>query len=171
MAKSTRSKVKRSFRAKKREEGVYAVTEAARLQRLNIKLRKLTAAEKEADEEADDEMQMEGEKNEVEGAGWSPPLLGSSSSPSRPESLWLMALGLVDPDEITPERLSDLAKLAGSVAASKRRDRSLGGRRVASRGSLKRLLGAPALGVETIGTTGLDHLFQGLLDSPCSDDG
>ena len=48
MAKSTRSKVKRSFRAKKREEGVYAVTEAARLQRLNLKLRKITAAEKEA---------------------------------------------------------------------------------------------------------------------------
>jgi hypothetical protein len=38
MAKSTRSKVKRSFRAKKREEGVYAVTEAARLHRLNSKL-------------------------------------------------------------------------------------------------------------------------------------
>lgn len=38
MAKSTRSKVKRSFRAKKREEGVYAATEAARLHRLNSKL-------------------------------------------------------------------------------------------------------------------------------------
>lgn len=38
MAKSTRSKVKRSFRAKKRDEGVYAATEAARLQRLNSKL-------------------------------------------------------------------------------------------------------------------------------------
>jgi hypothetical protein len=38
MAKSTRSKVKRAFRAKKRTEGVYAATEAARLQRLNAKL-------------------------------------------------------------------------------------------------------------------------------------
>ncbi|KAG0705448.1 hypothetical protein DFH29DRAFT_906543 [Suillus ampliporus] len=38
MAKSTRSKVKRSFRAKKRDEGVYAATEAARLHRLNSKL-------------------------------------------------------------------------------------------------------------------------------------
>ncbi|TDL29317.1 hypothetical protein BD410DRAFT_779689 [Rickenella mellea] len=38
MAKSTRSKVKRSFRAKKREEGVYAAVEAARLQRLSSKL-------------------------------------------------------------------------------------------------------------------------------------
>ncbi|KAH9179971.1 hypothetical protein EDB89DRAFT_2111202 [Lactarius sanguifluus] len=43
MAKSTRSKVKRAFRAKKRTEGVYAATEAARLQRLNAKLRALTA--------------------------------------------------------------------------------------------------------------------------------
>jgi len=38
MAKSTRSKIKRSFRAKKREEGVYAATEAGRLHRLNSKL-------------------------------------------------------------------------------------------------------------------------------------
>jgi hypothetical protein len=38
MAKSTRSKVKRSFRAKKRDEGVYAATEAARLERLHSKL-------------------------------------------------------------------------------------------------------------------------------------
>ncbi|KAJ6539155.1 hypothetical protein B0H19DRAFT_960515 [Mycena capillaripes] len=38
MAKSTRSKVKRSFRSKKREEGIYAATEAARLNRLHAKL-------------------------------------------------------------------------------------------------------------------------------------
>ncbi|KAG2370024.1 hypothetical protein BDR07DRAFT_1468190 [Suillus spraguei] len=49
MAKSTRSKVKRSFRAKKREEGVYAATEAARLQRLNSKL---TAKVDDGDEES-----------------------------------------------------------------------------------------------------------------------
>jgi uncharacterized lipoprotein YajG len=48
MAKSTRSKVKRSFRAKKRDEGVYAATEAARLQRLNSKL---TAKIDDGDEE------------------------------------------------------------------------------------------------------------------------
>ncbi|OJA15309.1 hypothetical protein AZE42_00953 [Rhizopogon vesiculosus] len=48
MAKSTRSKVKRSFRAKKREEGVYAATEAARLNRLNSKL---TAKIDDGDEE------------------------------------------------------------------------------------------------------------------------
>jgi Protein of unknown function (DUF2423) len=38
MAKSTRSKVKRAFRAKKRTEGVFAAADAARLQRLNAKL-------------------------------------------------------------------------------------------------------------------------------------
>lgn len=49
MAKSTRSKVKRSFRAKKRDEGVYAATEAARLQRLHSKL---TAKIDDGDEES-----------------------------------------------------------------------------------------------------------------------
>jgi len=38
MAKSMRSKVKRTFRSKKRESGVYAATEASRLQRLNARL-------------------------------------------------------------------------------------------------------------------------------------
>ncbi|KAF8485025.1 hypothetical protein DFH94DRAFT_258602 [Russula ochroleuca] len=42
MAKSTRSKVKRAFRAKKRTEGVFAAADAARLQRLNSKLCALT---------------------------------------------------------------------------------------------------------------------------------
>ncbi|KAJ7228854.1 hypothetical protein GGX14DRAFT_615490 [Mycena pura] len=45
MAKSTRSKVKRSFRAKKREEGVYAATEAARLNRLHAKLDSVVRAD------------------------------------------------------------------------------------------------------------------------------
>ncbi|OCH94260.1 hypothetical protein OBBRIDRAFT_723036 [Obba rivulosa] len=49
MAKSTRSKVKRSFRAKKRTEGVYAATEAARLARLHAKLKVLTAQDKDGD--------------------------------------------------------------------------------------------------------------------------
>ncbi|KAF8845703.1 hypothetical protein BDN67DRAFT_961316 [Paxillus ammoniavirescens] len=49
MAKSIRSKVKRSFRAKKRETGKYAAAEAARLNRLNTKL----AAVKEGDRDED----------------------------------------------------------------------------------------------------------------------
>ncbi|KAH9978054.1 hypothetical protein BGW80DRAFT_1249660 [Lactifluus volemus] len=44
MGKSIRSKTKRAFRAKKRTEGVFAAAEAARLQRLNTKLRCLTTA-------------------------------------------------------------------------------------------------------------------------------
>ncbi|KJA24498.1 hypothetical protein HYPSUDRAFT_76348 [Hypholoma sublateritium FD-334 SS-4] len=42
MAKSLRSKVKRSFRNKKRETGVYAAASAARLNRLNAKLIEVT---------------------------------------------------------------------------------------------------------------------------------
>jgi len=52
MAKSTRSKIKRHFRAKKREDSVYAVTEAARLHRLNQKLKAITEADKDVDVEA-----------------------------------------------------------------------------------------------------------------------
>ncbi|KAI0723341.1 hypothetical protein C8Q76DRAFT_794296 [Earliella scabrosa] len=106
MAKSTRSKVKRHFRAKKRQEGVYAVTEAARLQRLNLKLRKLTTAEtEEAEEErGEDDMPVE----EGEGAGWS-----LSSSESLPGSaFWLAALGLVDPQGITAESMAALGQLS-----------------------------------------------------------
>ncbi|TRM68377.1 hypothetical protein BD626DRAFT_481526 [Schizophyllum amplum] len=55
MAKSLRSKVKRSFRNKKREEGVYAATEAARLQRLNSKLRNTIERDADGDVEIADE--------------------------------------------------------------------------------------------------------------------
>ncbi|KAJ7781453.1 hypothetical protein B0H16DRAFT_1498436 [Mycena metata] len=54
MAKSTRSKVKRSFRSKKRETGIYAATEAARLNRLHAKLSSV-ASRADADEMKDDE--------------------------------------------------------------------------------------------------------------------
>ena len=42
MAKSLRSKVKRAFRSKKRKSGIYAATEAARLDRLNARLLQIT---------------------------------------------------------------------------------------------------------------------------------
>ena len=42
MAKSLRSKVKRAFRSKKRQSGIYAATEAARLDRLNARLLQIT---------------------------------------------------------------------------------------------------------------------------------
>lgn len=46
MAKSIRSKTKRTFRAKKREDGVYAVAHAARLQRLHAKIDAIAGAPK-----------------------------------------------------------------------------------------------------------------------------
>ncbi|THH33703.1 hypothetical protein EUX98_g395 [Antrodiella citrinella] len=59
MAKSTRSKVKRSFRSKKRTEGVYAATEAARLHRLSSKLKVLTTQDKDGDVELDGDADTE----------------------------------------------------------------------------------------------------------------
>jgi len=46
MAKSLRSKVKRAFRAKKREAGIYAATHVARLERLHAKVNAIVAAPK-----------------------------------------------------------------------------------------------------------------------------
>lgn len=75
MAKSIRSKAKRSFRSKKRETGVYAATEAARLHRLNSKLTSVVSTDKderisaEDKEEGVDEMPDIGdhiETNELE---------------------------------------------------------------------------------------------------------
>ncbi|EPQ59555.1 hypothetical protein GLOTRDRAFT_109752 [Gloeophyllum trabeum ATCC 11539] len=63
MAKSLRSKTKRAFRSKKREAGVYAATEAARLNRLNQKLVALKAA----DPEDFKEIPVEGEADKEEG--------------------------------------------------------------------------------------------------------
>ncbi|KAI6105764.1 hypothetical protein F5141DRAFT_1064839 [Pisolithus sp. B1] len=54
MAKSLRSKVKRAFRAKKRTEGVYAATEAARLDRLNTILAGISKQRKEGSVIGDD---------------------------------------------------------------------------------------------------------------------
>ncbi|KIK08575.1 hypothetical protein K443DRAFT_85081 [Laccaria amethystina LaAM-08-1] len=67
MAKSTRSKVKRAFRSKKRETGVYAATEAARLNRLNSKL--VQIAKRQGEEEKGEEdilgaMAIDGQKSE-----------------------------------------------------------------------------------------------------------
>lgn len=77
MAKSTRSKVKRSFRAKKRDEGVYAATEAARLNRLHQKLKMIASTDVEGDvpvddvevERADDKLTPEEEQPHVQAIG------------------------------------------------------------------------------------------------------
>ncbi|KAI0699421.1 hypothetical protein BC835DRAFT_1526272 [Cytidiella melzeri] len=49
MAKSGRSKVKRQWRAKKREDSVYAVADAARLHRLSQKLKAITQTDVDGD--------------------------------------------------------------------------------------------------------------------------
>lgn len=154
MAKSTRSKVKRHFRAKKREDSVYAATEAARLQRLNMKLRAVVAAQREEAEENDEEgMAVEGEK---EGAvGWCPSPSLSASVAAAP--FLYMALGLVDPVDITPEGLGELSKPGVDDAVNTTRE---GGRRTRFRGhkAQHRRSGAPD--VQSI--CGLDHLFSSL---------
>jgi len=62
MAKSMRSKVKRAFRSKKRESGVYAATEAARLDRLNARLVQITKMDT---TNVDKETSGEGEEESV----------------------------------------------------------------------------------------------------------
>jgi len=70
MAKSTRSKVKRAFRAKKRTQGAFAAADAARLLRLNEKLRTLstTAVVYEKDEESggDSGLERGGKEQDVD---------------------------------------------------------------------------------------------------------
>nr|GAT53972.1 predicted protein [Mycena chlorophos] len=61
MAKSLRSKVKRSFRANKRQDSVYAATAAARLDRLHAKLSAVVSADVERDDEDEMEMEQDGD--------------------------------------------------------------------------------------------------------------
>ncbi|KAG8685712.1 hypothetical protein FRC08_012950 [Ceratobasidium sp. 394] len=65
MAKSMRSKSKRSFRRTKRESGVFAAADAARLERLNRKL----AAKVNADKDGDAPMKEEEQVEVQEGTG------------------------------------------------------------------------------------------------------
>ena len=79
MAKSMRSKVKRAFRSKKRKSGVYAATEAARLDRLNEKLLQITKTDTIKEAERD--------------SGW----------------CWFACFGLLDSSDITLESLEGFA--------------------------------------------------------------
>ena len=87
MAKSLRSKTKRSFRNKKREDGIYAATEAARLNRLNEKLAAAATKDKDGDVPIDAE---EGDES-----------LGLCS---------LLIFGLLDQNDITAEGMEAMAK-------------------------------------------------------------
>jgi hypothetical protein len=102
MAKSTRSKVKRSFRAHKRETGIYAATEAARLNRLHAKLSSV------ASKEAIPQMDAEGMEEDNEGLpGWS----------------WFTTFGLLDAGDITAERMGSFANGGGKRKRCRRRSR------------------------------------------------
>ncbi|KAI0356601.1 hypothetical protein OH77DRAFT_1423539 [Trametes cingulata] len=152
MAKSTRSKVKRHFRAKKRTEGVYAATEAARLHRLHMKLKALTTTEPEADEQGEEG--EEGAQMETDGvaapAGWYP----------TPNPFWLAGLGLVDPHDITPDSMADMMRLTavGCAGSSSLPSTSQRRRNTVKKQSTKTHVAAAAMG----DACGLDHLFPGL---------
>lgn len=103
MGKSIRSKVKRTFRSKKRETGVYAATEAARLHRLNAKLVSVASVDN-GDVSVED---VEGEDNDM--LGW----------------CWLAAFGVMDANSITVENMDVLTN--GRVDNSSLRRRSLAG--------------------------------------------
>jgi hypothetical protein len=86
MAKSTRSKVKRSFRSKKRQSGVYAAAEAARLQRLNLKLDQ--AVRKDPDGDAE--------------------VTAVEENAEDPGRYWFAYFGLLDPSDITLDNLTSI---------------------------------------------------------------
>lgn len=85
MAKSIRSKAKRTFRAKKREDGIYAATEAARLHRLNAKLVAVASKGEEGNV-------LEEDTGKEDALGWS----------------WFATLGILDVEDITAESLETL---------------------------------------------------------------
>lgn len=103
MGKSIRSKAKRSFRAKKREDSVYAAVHAARLNRLNRKLKDITMTDKEGDLELDDVDELEaGRDGEGRTQGWCSYLL----------------LGVVDPEGITADTGGDAVLGRGGLVGS-----------------------------------------------------
>ncbi|KAG6820439.1 hypothetical protein H0H93_000435 [Arthromyces matolae] len=85
MAKSIRSKTKRSYRNKKREDSVYAANEAARLHRLNAKL----AVTVSKDVEGDVVIGQEDEGDDTVNPGW----------------FWFTTFGLLDSDDVTVENM------------------------------------------------------------------
>jgi len=99
MGKSIRSKVKRHFRAKKREEGVFAASEAARLQRLSSKLaavRDAPAPKAELLEGDNEEEGTEGREGQVPGLSW------------------FLLLGLLEHGSFTSANLRELADVCGA---------------------------------------------------------
>lgn len=98
MAKSLRSKVKRSYRAKKRETGVYAAASAARLHRLHTKLAKVSMTDRASEDDED----FVDEEERIPG--------------------WLM-FAMLDHEEITSESMARWSTWSqqGSVGEGRRR--------------------------------------------------
>ncbi|EUC53726.1 genomic scaffold, msy-sf-9 protein, putative [Rhizoctonia solani AG-3 Rhs1AP] len=113
MAKSTRSKSKRAFRRHKREDGVYAATDAARLQRLSAKLAAKISADKDGDQEMGEEEDTE---QQVEGGESAAPKKISTSGPrgSRREE-WRKSKGMS-----TRSKHKNRMNKHGVVASSRR---------------------------------------------------
>ncbi|KAJ3478173.1 hypothetical protein NLI96_g9947 [Meripilus lineatus] len=89
MAKSTRSKVKRHFRAKKRTEGVYAAAEAARLNRLHNRIKGLTTKGEEIEDIASN--MSDEEEDQMRGL--------------------YDVLGLFDPEAMSSENMEGLSRM------------------------------------------------------------
>lgn len=83
MAKSIRAKTKRAFRRVKRESGVFAAADAARLHRLSAKLRAKLGTDQEGDVIIPAAIEDAVEQTETTG-GW----------------YWFAMFGLVDPDAL-----------------------------------------------------------------------
>lgn len=111
MGKSIRSKSKRSFRAKKRDDSVYAAVHAARLNRLHRKLKEITLTDKDGDLEVEDVSEFEDERQGGEGTtqGWCSHLL----------------LGLIDPEDITTDRVGNVGRSALVGLSGRRYSRDL----------------------------------------------
>ncbi|KAH9853730.1 hypothetical protein C2E23DRAFT_820323 [Lenzites betulinus] len=133
MAKSLRAKTKRLHRARKRTEGVYAATEAARLHRLHSKLKAVTdSAVPEREDEDEDEL-AEGEER-TEGAAAAPDAMDTdptaSSSTARISThgprnsrreQWRASKGLVP----RPKAKGNGMNRQGGIAARRKAGRSL----------------------------------------------
>ena len=98
MAKSTRSKSKRSFRRTKRETGVYAAVDAARLQRLSNKLKAKIEADKDGDAPMEEEAVVEGEDTAMspgaEGASTTPKKISTSGPRGSRREEWRKSKGM-----------------------------------------------------------------------------
>lgn len=104
MAKSLRSKVKRSFRTKKRTDGIYAATEAARLFRLNSKIRSNISSRTPKELEEGSPVAQDGEELAAE----------EQTGPYLFE-----LLGLLEHEQLDPERMQALDTV---VRVCERRD-------------------------------------------------